>query len=106
MPKESIHSYYRFMWENLFSQIDIRPENVHIPDGTTPRERVDDYCRRYEHAIAEAGGIDFQIRGIGKTGHTGFNQPGSGAKSRTRLVTPDALPGLDAHADCCAADSV
>src|SRR5437762_236978 len=43
MPKESIHSYYRFMWENLFSQIDIRPENVHIPDGTVPRDRVEEY---------------------------------------------------------------
>ncbi len=99
MPKESIHSYYRFMWENLFSQIDIRPENVHIPDGTTPRERVDDYCRRYEDAIADAGGIDFQILGIGKTGHIGFNEPGSGAHSRTRLVTLDAITRLDAAAD-------
>src|SRR5207248_6321009 len=99
MPKESIHSYYRFMWENLFSQIDIRPENVHIPDGTTPRERVDDYCRRYEDAIADAGGIDFQILGIGKTGHIGFNEPGSGSDSRTRLVTLDAITRRDASAD-------
>src|SRR5205823_7845079 len=84
MPKESIHSYHRFMWENLFSQIDIPPENVHIPDGSVARERVDDFCRRYEDAIADAGGIDFQILGIGKTGHIGFNEPGSGADSRTR----------------------
>ncbi len=73
MPNESIHSYHRFMWENLFSHIDIRPENVHIPDGTVPRDRVDEFCRRYEDAIADAGGIDFQILGIGKTGHIGFN---------------------------------
>jgi glucosamine-6-phosphate deaminase len=99
MPKESIHSYHRFMWENLFSQIDIRPENVHIPDGTIPRERVEDFCRRYEDAIADAGGIDFQILGIGKTGHIGFNEPGSGADSRTRLVTLDAITRRDAAAD-------
>src|SRR3954470_14736258 len=99
MSRESIHSYYRFMWENLFSQIDIRPENVHIPDGTIPRERVEDFCRRYEDAIADAGGIDFQILGIGKTGHIGFNEPGSGSDSHTRLVTLDAVTRKDAAAD-------
>ena len=83
MPHESIHSYHRFMWENLFSQIDIRPESVHIPDGTIPHDRVEDYCRRYEDAIVDAGGVDFQILGIGKTGHIGFNEPGSGPDSRT-----------------------
>lgn len=99
MPHESIHAYHRFMWENLFSQIDIRPENVHIPDGTIARDRVEEYCRRYEDAIADAGGIDFQILGIGKTGHIGFNEPGSGADSRTRLVTLDAITRRDAAAD-------
>jgi glucosamine-6-phosphate deaminase len=99
VSKESIHSYYRFMWENLFSQIDIKPDNVHIPDGTVPRDRVDDYCRRYEDAIADAGGIDFQILGIGKTGHIGFNEPGSGMESRTRLVMLDAITRRDAAAD-------
>ena len=99
MPHESIHSYHRFMWENLFSQIDIRPESVHIPDGTIARERVEEYCRRYEDAIADAGGVDFQILGIGKTGHIGFNEPGSGADSRTRLVTLDAITRRDAAAD-------
>src|SRR3954447_12977442 len=99
MSRESIHSYYRFMWENLFSHIDIRRENVHIPDGTVQRDRVDDYCRRYEDAIADAGGIDFQILGIGKTGHIGFNEPGSGMDSRTRLVMLDAITRRDAAAD-------
>jgi glucosamine-6-phosphate deaminase len=87
------------MWENLFSQIDIQPENVHIPDGTIPRDRLEDYCRRYEDAIVDAGGIDFQILGIGKTGHIGFNEPGSGADSRTRPVTLDAITRRDAAAD-------
>jgi len=99
MPRESIHSYHRFMWENLFSPIDIRPENVHIPDGTIARDRAEDFCRRYEDAITDAGGIDFQILGIGKTGHIGFNEPGSGADSRTRLVTLDAITRQDAAAD-------
>jgi len=99
MPKESIHSYHRFMWENLFSHIDIDPDNVHIPPGDLPREGIEEAALRYEAAIARAGGIDFQILGIGKTGHIGFNEPGSGADSRTRLVTLDAVTRRDAAAD-------
>jgi glucosamine-6-phosphate deaminase len=99
MDPESIHSYHRFMWENLFAHIDIKPEHVHIPSGTAPREQVDDACIRYEAEIARWGGIDFQILGIGKTGHIGFNEPGSGADSRTRLVHLDAVTRLDAAAD-------
>jgi glucosamine-6-phosphate deaminase len=99
MPKESIHSYHRFMWENLFSQIDIKPENVHLPPGDVSRTEIEDAARRYESAIERAGGIDFQILGIGKTGHIGFNEPGSGADSRTRLVTLDAVTRKDAAAD-------
>jgi glucosamine-6-phosphate deaminase len=99
MPKDSVHSYHRFMWENLFSHVDIDPANVHVPDGTVPREQVDDYCRDYEQQIEEAGGIDFQILGIGKTGHIGFNEPGSGFDSRTRLATLDTVTRRDAAAD-------
>lgn len=99
MLPESIHSYHRFMWENLFSHIDIDPTNVHIPDGSIPRNRVEGSTRQYEDAIRCAGGIDFQILGIGKTGHIGFNEPGSGADSRTRLVTLDAITRNDAAAD-------
>ncbi|MDB4876340.1 MAG: glucosamine-6-phosphate isomerase [Gemmatimonadetes bacterium] len=99
MPKDSIHSYHRFMWENLFSHIDIDPENVHIPPGDVPRTEIDEAADRYEGAIARAGGIDFQILGIGKTGHIGFNEPGSGAESRTRLVTLDAVTRADAASD-------
>jgi glucosamine-6-phosphate deaminase len=87
------------MWENLFSHVDIRPENVHIPAGDVPRDDVDEAVRRYEDAIARVGGIDIQILGIGKTGHIGFNEPGSGAESRTRLVHLDAITRLDAAAD-------
>jgi len=99
MAPDAIHSYHRFMWENLFSHVDIAPGNVHIPRGDVPRDAVDDECRRYEAAIADAGGIDFQILGIGKTGHIGFNEPGSGADSRTRLVHLDAVTRRDAAAD-------
>lgn len=99
MAPDNIHSYHRYMWENLFSHVDINPENVHIPRGDVPRDRVESECRDYEAAIARAGGIDFQILGVGKTGHIGFNEPGSGVDSRTRLVHLDAVTRRDAAAD-------
>ncbi|MEP6622220.1 MAG: glucosamine-6-phosphate deaminase [bacterium] len=99
MAPDNIHSYHRFMWENLFSHVDIPHENVHVPRGDLPRDQVDDECLRYEAEIKRFGGIDFQILGIGKTGHIGFNEPGSGADSRTRLVHLDAVTRRDAAAD-------
>ena len=99
MSRDSIHAYHRFMWENLFSQVDIDANNVHIPDGTWVREHLDDACRAYEAAIVAAGGIDFQLLGIGKTGHIGFNEPGSGEASRTRLIHLDSVTRRDASAD-------
>jgi glucosamine-6-phosphate deaminase len=99
MAKDSIHAYHRYMWENLFAHIDIDPAKVHLPPGDVPREQVADACAAYEAAIARAGGIDFQLLGIGKTGHIGFNEPGSGADSRTRLVHLDNITRKDAAAD-------
>jgi glucosamine-6-phosphate deaminase len=99
MPTGSIHSYHRYMWENLFDAIEIPRENVHIPRGDVPREEVERHCADYEAAIAAAGGIDFQILGIGKTGHIGFNEPGSSRESRTRLVHLDTMTRRDAAAD-------
>jgi glucosamine-6-phosphate deaminase len=99
MDPASIHSYHRFMWENLFSQLDISPANVHIPRGDLARHEIEAECRRYEDAIRAAGGIDLQILGIGRTGHIGFNEPGSGAESRTRLVTLDLVTRKDTAAD-------
>jgi glucosamine-6-phosphate deaminase len=93
------HSYHRFMWEQLFAHVDIDRSNVHIPRGDIERANVAAECAAYERAIQEAGGIDFQILGIGKTGHIGFNEPGSGADSRTRLVTLDTITRRDAAAD-------
>jgi len=106
MDPGSIHSYHRYMWENLFEHINIRPENVHIPRGDIPRSEVDAYCEEYEEAIRRVGGIDFQILGIGKTGHIGFNEPGSGRDSRTRLVALDTITRRDAAADFFGEDNV
>lgn len=92
-------SYWRFMHEQLFNHIDIPAENIHIPDGTVPRQEVFAWCRRYEEQIAAVGGLDLQVLGIGRTGHIGFNEPGSTRDSRTRLVTLDALTRRDAARD-------
>jgi glucosamine-6-phosphate deaminase len=99
MDPGSVHSYHRFMWENFFSQLDIRPENVHLPRGDVARDQVQQECRRYEEAIRAAGGIDLQLLGIGRTGHIGFNEPGSGLESRTRLITLDLITRKDGAAD-------
>ena len=103
---DDIHSYHRYMWENLFAHINIPRENVHIPRGDVPRDEIDAECARYEQAIRDAGGIDLQLLGIGKTGHVGFNEPGSGADSRTRLVTLDTITRRDAAADFFGEDNV
>jgi glucosamine-6-phosphate deaminase len=106
MTPDSPHSYHRYMWENFFAHLNIAKENVHIPAGVTPRERVLDACADYEEAIRAAGGIDFQLLGIGKTGHVGFNEPGSDASSRTRIVTLDTLTRKDAAGDFFGVDNV
>ncbi|WP_069130299.1 glucosamine-6-phosphate deaminase [Rhodohalobacter halophilus] len=95
---EELQSYVRFMNEYLFNHIDIKRENVHIPDGTLDRQEVYKYCQDYERKIDEAGGLDVQVLGIGRTGHIGFNEPGSLEKTRTRLVTLDELTRSDAAA--------
>jgi glucosamine-6-phosphate deaminase len=106
MDPGSIHSYVRYMRENLFDHINIPRENIHIPDGGVPREEVEAYCAAYEQAIRDAGGIDFQILGVGKTGHIGFNEPGSGVESRTRLIPLDTVTRRDAAADFFGEDNV
>jgi glucosamine-6-phosphate deaminase len=106
MAPDSPHSYRRYMWENLFAHVEIDPANVHVLDGTVPRERLAEACAAFERAIAEAGGIDYQILGIGRTGHIGFNEPGSSAASRTRLVTLDTVTRQEAAADFFGEDGV
>lgn len=81
---EHPHSFHHFMLEHFFSQVNIDPRNIHIPDGTITRD-YDKYCAGYEDEIQRAGGIDLQILGIGRNGHIGFNEPTSSFASKTRL---------------------
>ncbi|RYE18879.1 MAG: glucosamine-6-phosphate deaminase, partial [Sphingobacteriales bacterium] len=92
-------SYVRFMKENLFDHIDIDMANVNVPDGTLKQEDIADYCLAYEQKINSYNGIDLQILGIGRTGHIGFNEPGSAPNSGTRLVTLNDLTRSDASKD-------
>ncbi len=86
IEKDALQSYHRFMHEHLFSQVNIQPEHIHIPDGEWPKDDLKQYCRDYEKKIEEAGGIDIQVLGIGLNGHIGFNEPGSSLQSKTRLM--------------------
>src|SRR5438874_12196637 len=106
MVPDSPHSYRRYMWENFFAHVNIKPESVHILDGRTPRESLPAHCVAFERAIVQAGGIDLQILGIGKSGHIGFNEPGSPPDSRTRLVTLDTVTRRDAAGDFFGEDNV
>ena len=96
LPPEHVQSYHNFMYENLFNHIDIDPKNIHIPKGSLSQYEIDLYCKEYEQKIIDQGGIDLQILGIGRTGHIGFNEPGSHANSITRLVTLDHITRFDA----------
>ncbi|GET33192.1 glucosamine-6-phosphate deaminase [Prolixibacter bellariivorans] len=91
MSPHSIHSYNNYMHRHLYDHVDIPEENIHIPDGTIMFDSVHDYCREYERLIKEAGGIDLMLLGIGRTGHIGFNEPGSGRNTRTRIITLDPV---------------
>ncbi|HUF13493.1 MAG TPA: glucosamine-6-phosphate deaminase, partial [Longimicrobiales bacterium] len=99
MHPGSIHSYHRYMRENFFDHVNIPKDQIHVPNGDVPRDLVPSACRDYEAAITEAGGIDLQLLGIGRTGHIGFNEPGSGRASRTRLISLDTVTRKDAAAD-------
>ena len=99
MEPDSINSYVRFMKELLLDQVDILPENYHIPDGTLTKEEIAEYCRNYETKIKALGGIDLQILGIGGNGHIGFNESGSLQNSKTRLVALDHITRVAASKD-------
>lgn len=99
MQPDAAQSYVTFMKENLFRHIDIDPSNIHIPDGTLSLDDIPAYCLEYERKISSYGGLDLQILGIGRTGHIGFNEPGSAPNSGTRLVTLDDLTRRDASFD-------
>jgi len=87
LPGDHEQSYRYFMDTNLFNHININKANTHVPDGTA--EDPEAFCRQYEEAIKAAGGIDFQVLGIGANGHIAFNEPGSPRDSRTRVVDLD-----------------
>ncbi|MDQ6890110.1 MAG: glucosamine-6-phosphate deaminase [Bacteroidota bacterium] len=89
MEPDALNSYHYFMRKYLFEQTDIDPENYFLPNGLIPKDEVKQHCADYENKIAEAGGLDLQILGIGNNGHIGFNEPGSPVYSKTRLITLD-----------------
>jgi glucosamine-6-phosphate deaminase len=99
MQPDAAQSYVSFMNDHLFDHIDIDKNNVNIPDGTLKLEDIPAFCLNYEKKITEVGGLDIQILGIGRTGHIGFNEPGSAPNSGTRLVTLDDLTRRDAARD-------
>ncbi|MGN6637385.1 MAG: glucosamine-6-phosphate deaminase, partial [Mucilaginibacter sp.] len=99
MRPNAAQSYVTFMNENLFDHVDIDRANVHIPNGTLKQDDIAAFCLNYERQINALGGIDLQVLGIGRTGHIGFNEPGSAPNSGTRLVTLDDLTRSDASRD-------
>ena len=96
MQHDDIQSYHYFMNEYLFKHIDILPENINIPNGECTVEESHVLCAQYEEKIKNLGGIDFQLLGIGRTAHIGFNEPGSHQNSTTRMVTLDHVTRSDA----------
>lgn len=85
LPKEHPESYHSFMWNNFFSHVDIKPENVNILNGNAPDLEAE--CADYERRIEAAGGIDLFMGGVGEDGHLAFNEPFSSLSSRTRIKT-------------------
>jgi glucosamine-6-phosphate deaminase len=106
MRADDAQSYNRWMRETFFNHVNIAPHNIHIPDGTIPPEEVEEWCLRYEQKIRRAGGIDLQVLGIGRSGHIGFNEPGSTRHSRTRMVTLDPVTRRDAAGGFFGEDNV
>lgn len=96
LNRDHPESYWSFMHRQLFNHIDVPPDQIHLPDGRVPEAEIPAHCAGYEAAIRDAGGVDFQILGIGRTGHIGFNEPGSPKDSRTRRIHLDPITRQDA----------
>jgi glucosamine-6-phosphate deaminase len=96
LPQDHPQSYWTFMHRNLFDRIDILPENVNLPCGMVGDAEIAAHCAAYESAILAAGGIDYQILGIGRTGHIGFNEPGTPIDARTLRIHLDEVTRQDA----------
>lgn len=106
MDRSNIQSYFYFMHEHLFNHVDINPENINIPDGTVSANELRQFCVDYEMKIKSYGGLDFQLLGIGRTGHIGFNEPGSHLNSGTRSITLDHITRVDAASAFLGIDNV
>ena len=106
MSGNDVNSYHHFMNVHLFDHIDIQKDNINIPNGIIKKEEINNYCSKYEEKIVNEGGIDFQLLGIGRTGHIGFNEPGSNYDSITRLVHLDYLTRNDARKSFNGIDNV
>lgn len=89
-------SYRQYMYENLFQYTDIEPSNYFIPQSNIEQHNIKQHCEEYENLIESFGGLDFQLLGIGRNGHIGFNEPGSHINSTTRLITLDHITRSDA----------
>jgi len=99
MHPKSVNSYHHFMYENLFNHIDVKKENINIPKGNLNINDIQNHCIDFEKKIQKNGGLDFQLLGIGRTGHIGFNEPGALQSSITRLTNIDYLTKFDASED-------
>ena len=106
MDKDNIQSYFYFMHEHLFNHVDIKAENINIPDGKVSADELRQYCIDYDMKINSYGGLDFQLLGIGRTGHIGFNEPGSHVNSATRSITLDHITRVDAAPSFLGVDNV
>ncbi|MBN1844049.1 MAG: glucosamine-6-phosphate deaminase [Sedimentisphaerales bacterium] len=95
----TLQSYHHWMHANLFDAVNIKPENIHLLSGTVRQKDIGDHCRQYEEHIRAAGGIDLQILGVGRSGHIGFNEPGSSPESLTRRIELDTITRKDAAND-------
>lgn len=106
MNPTSSHSYHKFMHENLFDHIDIETNNTYIPNGLLEPSKIEKYCLKFESKIEKLGGIDFQLLGIGRNGHIGFNEPGSIKSSITRKVQIEYTTRFDASEEFGGIDNV
>ena len=85
LPREHPESYWSFMHKNLFDLVHIRPEAIHLPDGTNMDSAAE--CAHYDEIIRQLGGVDLQLLGIGHDGHIGFNEPGAAFELGTHCVS-------------------
>ena len=89
MAKTELQSRYKYLYEYLFNEVDILPENIHLIEGDLDKSKISEFCRNYEQKIKDVGGIDLQLLGLDGRGQVGANEPGSMFNTHTRLVTMD-----------------